>query len=316
MSPTFERVDDLAEVGERRAVYLAVGVFDGVHRGHQQLLQMMVAKARAAGVQPAVLTFFPHPKVVIQNLQGRLYLTTVERRVQLLAEQGVELVIVHPFNEEVRMTRASDFIENLYRHLDLRQLWGGSFTLGYKREGDAAFLRKLGQEKGFTVHEFDDLVQWQSERVSSSRIRTALERGDMDEVNGCLGRSYQVSGTVVQGDQRGRTIGFPTANLAVWEQKLLPAHGVYATYAHLEGERFLAATNIGVRPTVDDRQLMVEAHLLDFDRDIYGQELTLEIVSRVRDERKFSGLDALKAQINADVEEVRRRLRADQVAPS
>lgn len=308
MSPTFERVDNLDEVGERRAVFLAVGVFDGVHRGHQKLLQMMVAEARAAGVQPAVLTFFPHPKVVIQNLQGRLYLTTVERRVQLLAEQGVELVIVHPFNEEVRMTHAADFMENLCRHLDLRQLWGGSFSLGYKREGDAAFLRNLGQEKGFTVHEFDDLVQWQSERVSSSRIRKALERGDMDEVNGCLGRLYQVSGTVVQNDQRGRTIGFPTANLAVWEQKLLPAHGVYATYAHLGDERFLAATNIGVRPTVDDKRLMVEAHLLDFDREIYGQELTLEIVSRVREERKFAGLDALKAQIQADVEEVRRRL--------
>lgn len=308
MSPTFERVDNLDEVGERKAVFLAVGVFDGVHRGHQKLLQMMVAEARAAGVQPAVLTFFPHPKVVIQNLQGRLYLTTVERRVQLLAEQGVELVIVHPFNEEVRMTRAADFMENLCRHLDLRQLWGGSFSLGYKREGDAAFLRNLGQEKGFTVHEFDDLVQWQSERVSSSRIRKALERGDMDEVNGCLGRPYQVSGTVVQNDQRGRTIGFPTANLAVWEQKLLPAHGVYATYAHLGDERFLAATNIGVRPTVDDKRLMVEAHLLDFDREIYGQELTLEIVSRVREERKFAGLDALKAQIQADVEEVRRRL--------
>lgn len=310
MSPAFERVDDLAEVGERRPVFLAVGVFDGVHRGHQRLLQTMVAEAREAGVQPAVLTFFPHPKVVIQGLEGRLYLTTVERRVQLLAEQGVELVIVHPFNEEVRMTRAAEFMENVCRHLDLRQLWGGSFSLGYKREGDAPFLRRLGQTMGFSVHEFDDLVQWNDERVSSSRIREALARGDMDEVNDCLGRCYQVSGEVVKNDQRGRTIGFPTANLAVWEQQLLPAHGVYAAYAHLGSERYLAATNIGVRPTIGDERLMVEAFLLDFDREIYGEELTLEFVSRVRDERKFSGLDALKAQIRADVDEVRRSLRA------
>lgn len=304
MSPTFERVDDLADVADRRPTYLAIGVFDGVHRGHQHLLQTMVAEARQAGARPAVLTFFPHPRAVIQNLSGRLYLTTLERRVGLLAQQGPELVIVQSFDEELRTTRAADFVEQLCQALDLRQLWGGSFSLGYKREGDAEFLRRLGDDRGFTVRLMDDLVTWEGKRVSSSRIRRALSEGNIAEVNGCLGRPFCVSGTVHRGDRRGKQIGFPTANLSVWEQQLLPANGVYATYALLGDERFAAATNVGVRPTVDGAALSVEAHLLDFDRDIYDQELVLEFVARVRDERKFSGLEALKAQIAADIAEI------------
>lgn len=300
----FKRVDDLAEIDERRPTFLAIGVFDGVHRGHQQLLQTMAAEAQEAGAQPAVLTFFPHPKEVIQDLQGRLYLTSLEERVGLLGEQGVELVVVHPFNEEVRTTRAADFVDRLCRHFELRQLWGGSFSLGYRREGTAGYLRELGKEKGFTVRHIENLVTWQGEAVSSSRVRRALAEGEMEEVNGCLGRPFRVAGTVIRGDRRGHTIGFPTANLEVWEQQLLPAKGVYATYAYLEGQRYVAATNVGVRPTFGEPGLLVEAHLLDFDGDIYGEELSLAFIDRIRDERKFSGLDALKAQIQADVAEV------------
>ncbi len=300
----FKRVNGLAEIEIRQPTFLAIGVFDGVHRGHQQLLQTMAAQAEEAGAQPVVLTFFPHPKEVIQDIHGRLYLTTLEQRVRLLGEQGMELVVVHPFNEEVRTTRAADFVDRLCRHFDLRQLWGGSFSLGYQREGTAAYLRELGKERGFTVREVEELVPWRGEPVSSSRIRRALAEGDIEEVNGCLGRPFRVAGTVIRGDRRGHTIGFPTANLEVWEQQLLPAKGVYATYAYLEGERHVAATNVGVRPTFGEPGLLVEAHLLDFDGDIYGQELALEFVDRIRDERKFSGLDALKAQIREDVAQV------------
>jgi riboflavin kinase/FMN adenylyltransferase len=230
MALSFERVDDLAELRERKPTFLAIGVFDGVHRGHQQLLGTMVAEAQLAGARPAVLTFFPHPGVVIQGWQGRLYLTTLERRVQLLAAQGLELVVVHPFDEEVRTTRAADFVDRLCRTLDLRQLWGGSFSLGHKREGDADFLRRLGRERGYSVHKMDDLVQWEGEAVSSSRIRRALAAGNVAEVNGCLNRRFRLSGEVVRGQRRGQSIGFPTANLDVWEQQILPAKGVYATY--------------------------------------------------------------------------------------
>lgn len=309
MTLTYERVDVLAEVGERRPTYLAIGVFDGVHAGHQELLQEMAAEARAQDCRAAVLTFYPHPREVIQGVEGRTYLTTVERRVRLLAAQGMELVIVHTFDDEVRMTRAADFVDRLCQTLDLRELWGGHFSLGYRREGNASFLRDLGQTRGFEVHEINRLVEWGGAPVSSSRIREALANGEIAEVNGCLSRRFAVGGEVIRGDQRGRTIGFPTANLAVWERQLLPANGVYATYARLGPERFMAATNVGVRPTVADMKLMVEAHLLDFDRDIYGQELELEFVARIRDERKFPGLEALKAQIAADVEEVRQLLK-------
>jgi riboflavin kinase/FMN adenylyltransferase len=246
---------------------------------------------------------------VIQGLEGRIYLTTVERRVRLLAAQGMDLVIVHAFDDEVRMTRAADFVDRLCQALDLRELWGGNFSLGYRREGNASFLGELGQSRGFEVHEINSLVEWGGGPVSSSRIRQALANGDIAEVNGCLSRRFAVGGEVIRGDQRGRTIGFPTANLAVWERQLLPANGVYAAYARLGSERFMAATNVGVRPTVADVKLIVEAYLLDFERDIYGQELELEFVARIRDERKFPGLEALKTQIAADVEEVRQLLK-------
>lgn len=305
MTATFERVNDLAEVRERRPTFLAIGVFDGVHAGHRALLKLMMAEAQAVGARTAVLTFFPHPLEVIQGNHSRMYLTTLEQRVQLLGELGIELIIVHPFNEDVRHTRAAEFINRLCQYLDLSALWGGSFSLGYRREGNADFLRQLGDERGFTVHEIRNLVDWEGEPVSSSRIRRALEIGDIRTVNGCLQRPYVLGGEVVHGNHMGQTIGFPTANLDVWERQLLPANGVYATYAFLDDERLLGATNVGVRPTIGDPQLTVEAHLLDFDRDIYGRQLQLAFMVRVRDEHKFAGIEALRAQIKADVQQVR-----------
>ncbi len=305
MVENFLRVDSLDALQERRPTFLAIGVFDGVHLGHQQLLSEMVAAAQAAGARPAVLTFFPHPLVVIRNLQGRIYLTTLAHRVTLLSRLGIELVIVHPFNEEVRTTRAAAFVDRLCAAMELRELWGGSFSLGYQREGTGEYLSELGAERGFTVRVMDDLVSVNGERVSSSRIRRALADGDIEETNRCLGRPFQVEGTVVRGDQRGRLLGFHTANLAVWEQQILPANGVYATHAYLGGQRFDAATNVGVRPTVNGTAMMVEAYLLDFDREIYGESLTLEFVHRVRPERKFPGLDALQEQIGQDVATIR-----------
>lgn len=305
MVENFLRVDSLDALQDRRPTFLAIGVFDGVHLGHQQLLSDMVAAAQAAGARPAVLTFFPHPMVVIRNLRGRIYLTTLSHRVTLLSRLGIELVVVHPFNDEVRTTRAADFVDRLCAAMELRELWGGSFSLGYQREGTAEYLSELGAERGFAVRVIDDLVSVNGKRVSSSRIRQVLADGNIEETNRCLGRRFQVEGTVVRGDQRGRLLGYHTANLAVWEQQILPANGVYATYAYLGGERFEAATNVGVRPTVNGTAMMVEAHLLDFDREIYGESLALEFVHRIRPERKFPGLDALKAQIAEDVTTIR-----------
>ena len=309
MTHSFVRVTHLSEVDHKRPTYVAIGSFDGVHRGHQALLRAMVERARADGLRTAALTFFPHPRRVMQTLPPRFYLTTLEDRVRLLADQGIDLIITHPFDDEVRQIRAADFVDQLVAALDMKQLWGGNIALGYRREGDIPFLRRQGEQKGFTVETFDELVSWNGEPVSSRRIRAGLEAGDMDDVNGCLGRLYCVRGHVVKGDQRGRTLGFPTANLSLWDELLLPGNGVYATWAWVEGRRLAAATNVGVRPTVDGLTLTVEAHLLDFDGDIYGEEVRLEFVRRIRPEMKFAGLDALKAQILADVEEVRRMAR-------
>ncbi len=302
---SFLRVQHLTEVPNRQPTYLAMGSFDGVHRGHQEVIRSMVKAARQQGVRAAVLTFFPHPKRIVQNLTGPYYITRLSDRVALLAELGVDLVITHPFNDEVRTTRAADFVQQMLDYLDMRQLWGGNFAFGYKREGDVPFLRKLGAQKGFTVELVESMVQVGDDWVSSSRIRDCLQVGNIKEVNACLGRLFHVTGTVVMGDRRGHTIGFPTANLEVWDELLLPANGVYATYAWVGERRYLAATNVGVRPTVNGRDVRVEAHLLDFEGDLYGQELKVEFVARIRAEQKFSGLPALKQQISQDVTEIR-----------
>lgn len=301
-------VDNLSQLNEQQPTFVAVGSFDGVHKGHQLLLQSMVQAARQQGAQTAVLTFFPHPRRVIQNLTDRYYLMPLQRRVEILQEQGIDIIITQPFTEEIRHTRASDFIDQLQTHLNMRQLWGGDFALGYKREGDVPFLRRLGKEKDYTVELVNGMVEWGDRLVSSSRARAGLADGDVVDVAGCLGRPYRLKGTVVEGDKRGRTINFPTANLDVWDEQLLPANGVYGTYALLNGKRYVAATNVGLRPTVNGRHVTVEAHLLDFNDDIYGQELTLDFMTRVRAEKKFSGLDELKAQIAADVQLIRQQL--------
>lgn len=304
-------VNAIDDVKEKTATFLAIGVFDGVHRGHQLLLQSMVAAAQNQGARPALLTFSPHPGSVVNGRQGRLYLTTQEERLGLLADLGLDLIINHPFDESVRQTRAANFVDRLCRHLDLKQLWGGNFGLGYNREGDLPFLQKLGVERGFSVHQFEAMVQWDGRQVSSSRVRQALRNGHMTEVTGCLGRYFRLSGTVIPGDGRGRQLGIPTANLDVWDELVLPASGVYATYVEVMGKTYAGATNIGFRPTVDGRTLNVETHIIDFDHDLYGQEISLSFVARIRDERKFPDLDSLIRQINADIQKVSRLLSLD-----
>lgn len=310
MSDEFIRVNDLAELHEEQPTYVAVGSFDGVHLGHQAVLKSMVAAAQKNGARTAVLTFFPHPRRVIQNLTDPYYIATLDDRVKWIAELGVNIVITQPFNGTVRNTRAADFVQQLRDHLNMRQLWGGNFALGYKREGDVPTLRRLGAEKGFTVELVDGLVEWDGELVSSSRIRRCLRAGDMENVRGCMGRPYRVHGVVVEGDKRGRTIGFPTANMAYWDEQLLPANGVYATWAWVGDERYMAATNIGVRPTFDHGPRTVEAYLLDFEGDLYGQELCLEFIRRLRPEQKFAGLDELVTQIQIDVDLTRQILQS------
>lgn len=297
-------IDTLEAVQLTAPSVVTIGVFDGVHRGHQALIRRITDAAHAAGRQAVVLTFFPHPDVVLRGLHGRYYLTTPAQRADLLRALAVDVVVTHPFDDSVRQMRAAVFVDRLLHHVRMAALHvGADFALGYQREGDIAFLTAQGATRGFTVTPFDLVTQDAGGRIiTSTGIREALLAGDMAHVRDWLGRSYTVSGAVVHGEKRGRTIGFPTANVAVWSEQVLPAAGVYACRASIGAETFMAVTNIGVRPTFNGQSVTVEAHVLDFDRDIYGHTMTLTFEKRLRPEQKFTGIEALIAQIRADTE--------------
>ncbi len=291
---------------------VTIGVFDGVHRGHQALIQRLIQDASAHNRQSVVLTFHPHPDVVLRGIEGRYYLMTPEQRADLLLNIGVDWVVTHPFNDAIRQVRAADFVDQMQRYLKLAEVWvGADFALGYQREGNIAYLTQRGQEKGFSVQAIELVTQSANGPViKSSAIRDMLAQGQVAQVREWLGRAYSVHGTVVRGDQRGRTIGFPTANLDVWAQQIIPANGVYAGWASVDETRHQAVTNIGVRPTfAGDKMVTVEAHLLDFSGDLYGKQLRLTFEARLRDERKFDGIEALKAQLHKDVQAGRDSLR-------
>jgi riboflavin kinase/FMN adenylyltransferase len=304
-----QHIRSLSKVHLTRPSVVTIGAFDGVHRGHQYLLSKLIDHARATGYVPAVLTFYPHPRMVLQGPEPGFYLMLPDDKARLLGEMGVELVITHPFNDEVRQIRAADFVDRLIRHLNMQALWvGADFALGYRREGTVAFLQQQGVERGFAV-EVVDLMDAGDERVSSSRVRAALSQGDVAEAARLLGRPYFVSGTVVEGARRGRMIGIPTANLTIPEEVAIPARGVYAARVPVHGHNTAAVVNIGMRPTFEGESTMtVEAHLLDFSGDLYGRELSVHFVQRLRDEQKFNGVEALLAQIERDIASARELL--------
>jgi riboflavin kinase/FMN adenylyltransferase len=284
-------------------VWLTIGSFDGVHRGHQEIIKNLVTGAHRAGVPAAVLNFYPHPSAVLKKRQDSFYLTTPEERAALLGELGVDFVITHPFNLQVAALSAREFMEYLQEHLQMSRLMiGYDFALGRGREGDASRLQELGRVLGYTVELFrafrlDDQV------VSSSAVRAALAEGAVETATGLLGRPYRVSGLVVPGDGRGRTIGIPTANLEVWSHRVIPRPGVYVCRASVNGKSFGAVTNIGVRPTFEPQiaNLRVETHLLDFEGDLYGREIQLDFLARLRDEQRFPNIEALVDQIHQDI---------------
>ena len=314
-----KHVYGLSELYSEQPSLVTIGVFDGVHRGHQMLIRRLVEDAHRGARQAVVLTLFPHPDVVLRGETGRYYLTTPEQKAELLGALGVDLVVTHPFDESVRQVRAADFVDQLREHLNMTRLWvTADFALGHHREGNFAFLQAQGALKGFEVHALDLLQADPSVPIviSSSGIRATLAAGNVGQAADWLGRPYAVVGTVVHGDHRGRTIGFPTANVETWTEQVLPANGVYACTVALNGEHFNAVTNIGQRPTFDGVDTRVEAHLLDFDRDIYGQALTVAFVAYLRGEQKFSGIDTLVAQIRADSERARTLLEAAHVQNS
>ncbi|MEK3684552.1 bifunctional riboflavin kinase/FAD synthetase [Paenibacillus sp. FSL R10-2736] len=282
---------------------VALGQFDGLHRGHASVITSAVALARQAGVPAAVMTFYPHPKDVMGKGDYEGYLTPSRDKQELLAGMGVDILYIIAFNEELSRVSPVDFVSVMLLPLQIvTAVVGFDFRFGYKGEGDADTLRELGQ--GVMNVETVSPFLLEGEKVSSSGIRKCLLTGELDKANAWFGRCYHLRGIVGHGEKRGRTIGFPTANLQLEDRYVIPAKGVYAVKVFYKEDVLYGVMNVGVKPTFHDGMITpsFEVHLFDFAGDIYGQELKVELVSFIRSERKFESIQALIAQIGADAE--------------
>jgi len=304
-----EIIDDLSSANLNSDTILTVGAFDGVHRGHQHLIQQMVEEARQTKRLAGLITFHPHPSAVLSPYNPTRYLSTPGEKAALLERLGLDILAILPFDQGMAQTSARDFIDDVSRHLHMVELWvGEDFALGHAREGDVEALRAMGQELGFTVRVIEPLT-WRSQIISSTRIRSLLLKGKVRQATQLLGRYPSLAGEVVRGSQRGHCLGFPTANLEVREERVIPADGIYAVYARLGEERHQGVANVGVRPSFEvGGQRIVEVHILDFDENIYGCDLVVEFVECLREERRYANAEELKAQIERDVGKARRIL--------
>lgn len=295
---------------------LTVGNFDGIHLGHRAILETVVARARALSGRAVVHTFEPHPRKVLQPERAPRLLTTLEQKLELLDAAGVDAVIVEPFTLEFAKTPADVFIrEVLHERIAPVEVYVGyDFHFGRDREGSMRMLTEMGPRLGFAVTIIPE-VTVDAGDVNSTRIRELLESAQVEKANEMLGRSYSVRGAVITGEQRGRELGFPTANLEA-ENEVLPAPGVYAGRACLldagdpdAGASWLAVTNVGTRPTFEDAgRILAEAHLADFEGDLYGRQIEVSFDRHLRAEQRFDGVEALREQIRADVAEARRQV--------
>ena len=279
---------------------LALGNFDGLHRGHQKIIERVKRGAAEHGGTPMAMTFDPHPPRIVRPDKAPPLLMTKAQRIEALHAAGVTCVAVVRFTHELSRWDPDTFVRvALVEWLRVSEVWvGANFLFGRDRAGNFSLLRTLGQRYGFRADKIDP-VRYKDFVVSSTRIRRLVNEGRMDEAGALLGHGYYVDGTVVEGRKRGRDIGFPTANLAT-ENELLPPHGVYATTATIDGVVHAGVTNIGIRPTFGETEPTVETHLLSYSGDLYGRRLRLTFVLRLRDERRFPDVDALRAQIDAD----------------
>jgi riboflavin kinase/FMN adenylyltransferase len=306
------RVD--SGLGRRRdgdaPVVLTIGSFDGVHRGHTALLDAAGVAACKWSAETALLTFDPHPRCVLDPPRCPRSLTTLAEKRSLLAARSLHRMVVLAFNREVSGWGAEQFCDLLLEAFDIRVLVvGHDFALGHKRQGDVAFLREYGRRHGFEVEQVGAVAVGE-EAVSSSLIRSLLGEGDVTAAAELLGRPYFMDATVEHGEEVGRHLGFPTANLSFAADKCLPAPGVYAMWVRVDGAWHAAATNVGYRPTFGGDRLTVEAYLLDFSGDLYDREVRAVFVERLREERAYPSVDELVTQIGRDVADVRSLLEA------
>ena len=289
-----------------RQPVLALGNFDGVHRGHRKILERVRRVAGERAATSVVMTFDPHPPRVVRPDKAPPLLMTKPQKLEAIADAGVQGAAIVRFSTELSHWDPETFVRNvLVDWLHVGEVWvGANFLFGHDRAGNFSVLRALGSRYGFKAEKIDP-VRYKDFVVSSTRVRRLVSEGRVDEAAALLGHQYFVDGTIMRGDQRGRTLGFPTANLCS-ENELLPPHGVYATTARIGALVYPSVTNVGTRPTVDQSgRTVIETHIFNLDRDLYGQPMRIGFVQRLRDERAFESLDTLRAQIDADCQRAR-----------
>ncbi|HSG01609.1 MAG TPA: bifunctional riboflavin kinase/FAD synthetase [Vicinamibacterales bacterium] len=288
------------------APVVALGNFDGLHRGHLKLAEQVRRRAGERGGTPAAMIFEPHPPKVLRPDKAPPLLMTFEQKIEAFERAGLQGVAVVEFTEALSRWEPEVFVETvLVDWLRVAEVWvGANFLFGRDRSGTFTLLKALGDDRGFRVEKIDPVL-YKDFVVSSTRIRHLLTEGRVDEAGALLGHHYFIDGTVVRGDGRGVALGCPTANLET-ENELLPAHGIYATLALVDGVTYPAVTSLGVRPTIGDNRLTVETHLLDGGRDLYGQRMRVAFVKWLREERRYDGLEPLREQIALDCAEARR----------
>lgn len=290
------------------AAVVTIGNFDGVHRGHRSIFSMVVHEARRASGTSVLVTFRPHPTKVLTPGHAPPLISTREQRYSMFEDAGIDLAVVIPFSREFSYTPAEEFVRRvLIPHLAPQQIIIGlPFRFGHNREGDVDMLARMGRQLGFVAEGVGE-VDIDGRTISSTRIRRAILLGKIGDANRMLGRPFEVVGTVVRGEARGKDLSFPTANLEV-ENELLPADGVYVSRLRVGDDTVGSVTNIGVRPTFDGTARVVEAHALDFHRNLYGETVSLQFVERLRGEMRFPSSDALVEQIRKDVTRARELL--------
>lgn len=297
-------LDDISLYTAKKPLCLTIGNFDGLHLGHQALIRHAQKLALEKDLDFAVMTFWPHPRTVVSSTCPHCSLTDRGERKRLLEAMSVPILFELPFDRPLAAMSAPDFVKQKLLPLKLSQLViGHDFSMGHNREGTVSLLRELGSALDFSVESIPPVLQG-DRPVSSSRLREAIAEGDVKSARDMLGRNFSISGKIVHGDARGRDLGFPTANLGEIHS-LLPAYGIYACKAHVNGKILPAATSIGTNPTFNGKTATVETFLLEGGEDLYGQDMRLEFVSRIREQRKFASVGELVRQISQDVEKAR-----------
>jgi len=296
---------ELARVLPKKDMLLAIGVFDGVHLGHKYLISQLTQGARQLGLLSGVVTFRQHPQEVLSPQTKLPRLTNLAQKVALIEKEGVDVIITLSFARELAQLSARQFVSLLKKHLRMRGLIiGPDFALGHEREGNVDTLQALGQEMDFNLTVIPPIMI-DEEVVSSSAIRNALAEGDMKKVHNLAGYYFSLSGQVITGAGRGKELGFPTANLDLDQEQALPLDGIYATLTYIDGTAYQSVVNIGQRPTFGSNQRTVEVYVLDYQGNLYGRELTVDIIERLRGEKQFDTVQQLKKQISKDIEQSR-----------